>query len=267
MRTWHHSLLFRAAGLTLVVAILLWAMAGSIGEINRSPPTGSRPMRIVVANVWRENPDPLAAAKAILSQQADVVLVQEAGGLGRWLNLLKSRYYAATCPKTCSLHILSRYPLDQSDAGLRSLMPWRNRNTILEATALLPNGHKLRLVTVHIPRPFANQNGTAVRAALAAALRHVPRRDTLIAGDFNTAYLSPAMIRQDGMLSPLLRQTRIATYPARISAGPLSVSWPFPLVAIDHLYTTEQWSTIRLRRLTITGSDHFGLVADIVRSR
>lgn len=116
------------------------------------------------------------------------------------------------------------------------------------------------LATTHFSHPYRGDAQRRERQALAASVHGLDARRLILAGDFNTAAWSPGMRRQDDLLAPL-RRWSIAwlTWPARLLAARLT--WPLPLLPIDHVYAGPDWGAARLRRVRVPGSDHFATEA------
>jgi endonuclease/exonuclease/phosphatase (EEP) superfamily protein YafD len=262
---------FRAACIVLGAAAAVYGGLMVIPEaaaVRPRPSPGAPVYRIVSANLFRDNVMPLAAARAVTSPDADALLLQETDSVAftaRSKAVLQSRYpYASTCPGATVEIRLKAPPLAQG-CGLQDSRSgyhaWRAAFAWVRAPG--PGGRPVVLATVHLERPYPPERQALQRRLLAQALRLAPKGDPVIlAGDFNTVPWSFGMWRQDRLLQPLRRWTHLQpTYPAQINTT--FTPWPLPVLPIDHLYASAQWTPVRVARIRTPGSDHFGLQADL----
>jgi endonuclease/exonuclease/phosphatase (EEP) superfamily protein YafD len=220
------------------------------------------PFRILTANVWRDNPSPDLAAAAILALDADAVMLQEAAGsLSGQMPRLKAAYpYSCDCGRSDEV-ILAKSPIVAHTCGLgRGLS-----GDLVSVTIATPDKRTLTLVTLHLSHPFPAPPQDEERLAVAARVRALGAADIILSGDFNSTPWSFALKRLDASLAPLRRRT-IAwfTWPARLDD--LSLAWPIPVLPIDHIYASPNWDLVRMTRVRIPGSDHFGTEAMLVRA-
>jgi endonuclease/exonuclease/phosphatase (EEP) superfamily protein YafD len=223
--------------------------------------------RIVSANLFRGNITPLHAATAVTTRGADALLLQETDSVGstsRSKVLMDQRYpYASACPGA-GVQIRVKVPLLAQGCGLQTTTNGAPGADFVWVRVRGPKGRPLVLATAHLQRPYPPERQAVQREVLARALKQLPNGDPVVlSGDFNTVPWSFAMRAQDRLLAPLRRQTRLTpTYPAQINTT--FQPWGLPLLPIDHLYVSGGWTTQRIARIRTPGSDHFGLVADLV---
>jgi vancomycin resistance protein VanJ len=253
---------FRLLVLTLSALAFVYA-AGATGlELSKLslPRSRGATFHLLTANVWEQNPTPARAADEILARDADAVLLQEAGGtLASQLARLQTRYpYASQCPNS-DLLILSKRRISAGgcDAGSPSL-------DLVWASTSLPDGRPVPLATLHYTWPFPPRAQARQRKALTDWARARQGEDLILTGDFNLTPWSFALRRQDRGLAPLRRLT-VAwfSWPARLDS--LALPWPVPVLPIDHIYASPAWQLVRLERVRIPGSDHFGTEAWLSR--
>jgi endonuclease/exonuclease/phosphatase (EEP) superfamily protein YafD len=256
--------LARAMSLALALVAVLCTLALIAPELARWRPAGGAggaSFRILSANVWRDNPSPDLAVSAIIARNADVVLLQESSGsLQGELRRLRPLYpYSSDC-RGSGVQIFVKSPILAQGCGLDSKTDADRDLAWIETKA--SGGRRIVLVTVHFSQPFPPAKQQTEREALARRLHGLPSGDMILAGDFNTTPWSFAMRRQDASLEPLRRRTiGWFSWPARLNL--LRRSWPIPLLPIDHIYVGPNWEAVRLTRLRIPGSDHFGAEATL----
>ena len=249
-------------GLAMVGVIYGLALIGPeilMASVPRSE--GGQPFRVLSANVWHDNPTPDLAVASIMARNPDAVLLQESdGSLQPALKALKSVYpYTSDCPGA-GVQIFSKSPILAGGCGPT---PGPRLDLVWIQTAAA-DGRPVTLVTTHFVWPFPPALQKAQSARLAQQIHQLPTDDMILGGDFNTTPWSFAMRSQDGLLSPLKRQTRAwVSWPARLDA--LRQPWSAPFLPIDHLYTGPGWRLTRLTRLRIAGSDHFATEAAFTR--
>jgi len=252
-------------GLNGVVAAL--CLARLAPELMRLRPAlrRDRPaLRILSGNLYWTNPSAGDAVATILARDADVVMLQEAGRrLAPALAGLDARYpHVAVC-RHAGLRIYAKSPMVAHRCNCEQADTPRGR--LLTATIMLSDS-TVTLATTHFSHPYRGDLQARERNALAAAVNGLDRRRLVLVGDFNTTPWSYGMRRQDAMLAPLRRWT-IAwfTWPARLPGWKLT--WPLPLLPIDHLYAGPSWRQVRLRRVRLPGSDHFATEASLFRAQ
>jgi endonuclease/exonuclease/phosphatase (EEP) superfamily protein YafD len=259
----------QAAALAMALFASLYGLALTAPEFfaRRAMSAGGEgaPLRIFSLNVWYDNASPKRAAADIIARDADVVLLQEAAGTMRAvIDLLRAHYPFVSESQGLGLGlvILAKRPL-LAQGCVRGARRLGGLNLVWAEMAA-PDGASLRVATTHFAWPFPPRRQDAQRRALAAALEPLAGPDLVLSGDFNTTPWSFAMRRQDAALLPLRRVTRaVFTWPARLRVH--AFDWPAPILPIDHLYIGSDWLVARIRRVRITGSDHFAVEAELLR--
>jgi endonuclease/exonuclease/phosphatase (EEP) superfamily protein YafD len=259
------------AGATLLATAALVVGIGLIGpELwRRATMTHAAPaaqtLKIIQFNVWDHNRDPAATTRWILSQDADIVVLEETGR-GEIPAALAARYPYRTHGDTgenVNTTILSKRP--QSDGGVlrwphlgpRHVGAWATFDT---------DGERFAVVGTHYrwPPPLARRSSQPEN--FAEALAPFDHRNLIVVGDFNLTPWSFALRRQDARFG-LARLTHgIATFPAGKIAH-FGLTFPFPLLAIDQVYAGEAWRAVSIARGQAAGSDHYPIVAVLTRDR
>lgn len=224
-------------------------------------------LRILTANVWRENADPAATIAQIRDSGADVVLLQETHGRIRGaLQALAGTYpYRSRCWSPCGLTILSKRPFIKEKYRFRDANRRPYGPKLHWARLIAPDGRPVTLITLHYAWPLPRYRQDIVRAGLASALADQDKSDLILAGDMNLTPWSTAMREQDRALAPMVRHSRgLATFPARLH-GEMRAPFPFPFLAIDQLYAGPAWRQVSITRLPRAGSDHYAVLAVLRR--
>ena len=218
-------------------------------------------IKLIQFNLWDRNRDPAATARWILSQDPDIVVLEELGA-GQVPAALAARYpHHSPCEPTCATIILSKAPQTAGEA-----MDWPGLGPRHEgAWATFGQGEDAFTVAgVHYtwPIPPGPQRDQARR--FADDLAGFDRRSLIVAGDFNMNPWSWALKRQDARLGIPRLTHAIFTWPA----GPIShwrLNLPFAALAIDHIYAGPAWKAVSVSRGPVLGSDHYPIVAVLTR--
>jgi endonuclease/exonuclease/phosphatase (EEP) superfamily protein YafD len=227
-------------------------------------PAGGQTIKIIQFNVWDHNRDPAATAQWILSQDADIVVLEEAGG-GAVPVALAARYpYQTRCDKAetaCPTTILSKSaPSDGGQLifpgiGLRHMGAWARFGAGAQAFTIVGTHYRW-------PEPLAMQRVQAQR--FAETISEFDRPNLIVVGDFNLTPWSFRLRRQDAALG-LNRLTHgILTFPAGLIPN-WRLTFLFPLLPIDQVYAGANWRPVNIARGEPVGSDHYPIVAVLTR--
>jgi endonuclease/exonuclease/phosphatase (EEP) superfamily protein YafD len=123
-------------------------------------------------------------------------------------------------------------------------------------------GGAVDVLGVHLTRPDSR---SAARRQLAqiAALSEVLAPSVLVAGDFNATPWSG--LRAIDEVMPARRRTRtMFTWPTPARAFTrLRLRAPAALAPIDHIYASDDWQVVEVRRGPDIGSDHYPIIATL----
>ena len=259
------ALLLRAR---LLGAAALLAVAGHLAVV--APALGAAPvpvgardaprLRVVTANLYVQNPDPVRAARALRALRPDVVVVPEltAGGL----TALRAGGLLADLPHSAvelggrdeSVGLFSRLPL--RDVALRAVDV-----RVLPRATVDVGGRPVRLVTAHPLPPVSAWEGLwrGHLEALAAEVRTV-RLPVVVAGDLNA----------DRDHAPFRRLLATGLRDAHDERGRgLARTWPAgrPVLQLDHVLVRDgdgaRLAVVAVREARLPGSDHRAVVADL----
>lgn len=226
-------------------------------------------IRIVQFNLWKQNRAPAVAARWILAQDPDVIVLEEAAASSAEVReQLRAHYpYMIDCfgrDGRCSTIILSARP-PLAGAGLAHGDP-ENQGALSAAWGVFDlAGAPVTIVGAHYVRPPPFGDQTKGQAQLIGFVQSHPREHMVLAGDFNATPWSFALRRQDKLLG-LRRVTRaLATWPNLANgdrSGRRGLFSPPPVLPIDHVYLGPDLHLVSVRRGPALGSDHYPVVVD-----
>lgn len=242
-----------SAALTLV---WLWPLCPYL--IPRSRPTASA-VRIVVANLFAENPTPEVALQFLREQDADVFVLLEVDAEWRTqLATLTNDYpFGKVLPQedNFGLAVLSRRPLE---SVVQKRFGTARVPTLLAELTDPP----LRILATHPPPPMGARN-TAHRDSHMMELAEFCAADdraTVVAGDLNITPWS-------SKFRSTLARGQLHDSSWGLGIQPTWPTWtPAPLIPIDHLLTSRQVQTVRRHVGPAIGSDHRPVVIDVAVS-
>jgi endonuclease/exonuclease/phosphatase (EEP) superfamily protein YafD len=257
----------RRAVLALVLLLVLalaglhvWWLAPYFSADSR--PAVGPSFRLMTQNVYKGRADLFGVAGA--AQQADVVVLAEV--TPDFLHRLETPAWRQRFPyavgsfeqRVSDTAVFSRFPLSASQAlGQTSFQQW-------VMTVSVPGRSPVRLIAAHPCNPFCGRGLFASdHALLRASVRANLVYPLVVAGDLNaTSDHAPLQqLHRDGMrdAADLVGTGWQPTYPA-------NRAFP-PLIAIDHVLVDDQLTVTALTRLTVSGTDHRGLLATVTGTR
>lgn len=253
----------------VVASALFWLASCAWLTVNRSnawtaPPAAkghaTSPIRIISFNTWLALKDPEAAARWIMTQNADVVILMEVGWRSRvLLTQLALHYpYVVTCrgSRVCSTVILSR----RMPTEMRGLAKGDadNRRALSAAMMRFPD---FTLVAVHLSQPWPMARQPKELGLMRDALRDIPRQHLVVAGDFNATGWSVTMRDAASLLQlKMVAPDKAPSWPAPASELPLPT-----LFDIDHVLLGTGWRAAQMERGPALGSDHYPYVITLGR--
>jgi endonuclease/exonuclease/phosphatase (EEP) superfamily protein YafD len=251
------------------VAVLAagWLMAPDVIAAVRDQKAtpGGQTLKLVQFNVWGRNADPEGTARWILSEDPDIVVLEEAFDASMLVpKALAKRYpHRTTCaePQLCSTMILAKdRPSAEGGFGSSS-----SPTHLSAAWSRFGSGRTgFTVVGVHYTWPIPAGPQQAQSERLAKAIEGFDRRSLIIAGDFNSTPWSYALRRQDARFGLIRRTHALFSWPA----APFSrrrINSPLPFLPIDHVYAGADWRTAEVRRGPRLGSDHYPVVVSLTR--
>lgn len=223
--------------------------------IEASSYTSNDTIGVMVANVLTPNRGADQLLSIIREADPDVILAVETD---QWwedqLAPLEQDYpYTLKCPKDnlYGMHLYSR--LKWMDPEIRFLVD--DEIPSMHARVKMNNGHVLELHCLHPtpPSPTENDTSTERDAELLVVGRDLKKdnRSVVVAGDLNdVAWSDTTNLFQkiSGLLDPRIGRGRMSTFHAKY----WFLRWP-----LDHLFHSDDFTLVSMRRLPKFGSDHF----------
>ena len=216
----------------------------------RTPPPRSG-VRLLSANVYELNREPRAAAAALASSDADIVVaVEPPPGFGRvFASSDPSRTYATEDTKSV---IHSRFPIESQPIP-SFLPPSRLTRAIVQGPA-----GPFVLYAIHAFNP-AYESTFAQQLTFVARLRRAALGETMpvvIAGDFNMSD------RQQGYrdMTSSFRDADRAGWAADTYDHGI---WRALLLRIDYVFIEPSWCAADAHRVDVPGSDHEAVEATV----
>lgn len=209
-------------------------------------------IKVIQFNAWIANEQSEAAARWILGERPDIVVLQE--GWSVRARLMSAGYQPACFG--CAPVILAK------SRPIRRFPPprvWTETSHITHATYLDAWG-EFTVVGVHGEWPTEISKVSDQRERLLRHMQGWPRARIIMAGDFNSTPWSFIRQRADREMGLIRRTRAVFSWPAdKANHNPISA--PMPLLPIDHIYAGEEWATVSVRRGPRLGSDHYPIVA------
>lgn len=222
------------------------------------PPT----FRLLVSNVLMENREYHLLLEVVRETDPDLVLALETDAAwARALEPLSRSYpYVVRQPQDnyYGLMLFSRLPL------IDPRVEFQVQDDIpsVRVGVELAGGERIVLHGLHPrpPEPVRDQDATPRDAELVITgkeIRDAPDRPTVVAGDLNDVAWSATtelFLRLSGLLDPRLGRGLFNSFNAN---NPL-FRWP-----LDHIFHSNHFRLVQLRRLSHIGSDHFPMLVEL----
>lgn len=253
------------AGVT--IAICAWLMVPDLVARVTAPrfAPADQTLKIIQFNIWDHNRDPVATARWILEQDADIVVLEETGR-GAIPAALAGHYpFRAPCdkgPEGCATTILAKSkPVDGGQLmwtklGRRHAGAWATFGAGAKSFTIVGTHYRW-------PEPLASQVPQARR--FAEVIQRFDRKSLIVVGDFNLTPWSFALRRQDARFGLTRLTHAIFTFPAGRIANWGGMTFPFPLLPIDQVYVGSDWRPVGIGRGPAMGSDHHPIVVTLTR--
>jgi endonuclease/exonuclease/phosphatase (EEP) superfamily protein YafD len=217
-------------------------------------------LRLLHANVLKDNRDYGAVFDLVSKTKADLVVLQEV--TDDWDNqtaVLKQKYSyikSVPGPEGSGIAVLSRFPFQ--DEKVLQLDASTHIAILVRVTV---EGRPVTLLSLHpttpiTPKKFANRNR---QFAEAAKLLNAAEGLKILVGDLNTSMWSPyfrTLVEKSGLRD------------VRVGFG-LLTSWPMPLpsflrLPIDHCLVSSDVTVKDVQIGNAVSSDHLPLIVDLV---
>lgn len=232
-------------------------MAPELLAVDRSLPAPSGPadLKIIQFNALAANRVKEGAAAWLLSQNADIIVIEEPGGLERLV--ARGGYNRAQGSPTTAI-------LARESPARANLVDWSLTRIPSPATIVTFVDARGAYAVVGTKRGWPNDEQAV--ATHAAYLRRVVRsfgpETTIVVGDFNSTPWSFDRRREDESMGLVRRTRALASWPAdRVSHNRFSAL--FPVLPIDHVYAGVGWRTVSVERGPRLGSDHYPIIVTL----
>lgn len=243
----------------LALAGLQMAWPTAWGVVRPEDPAGGAPLSVLAQNVWRSNPDPDAAARTLIGQNADVVVLTEftpefqlafrrAGSDRAYPHrILRDR------ADTQGMAVFSRVPMDG---------PARQASLFRTEATLRPDGAApVHLVAVHVPAPTSSgvQGWAEEFARLTGRVEDLDG-PVVLAGDFNATSGNRPFRHLAAAAG--LRDAQDAGGGGFGGTWSLQSAWP-PMLRLDHVMVARPVGVTAFGFVPALGSDHRGVMAEL----
>lgn len=220
-----------------------------------------RRIRLLISNVLMENPAPGRLLRLVKQADPDILLAVETNA--RWVAALEpltaSYPYVIRRPQEnyYGMVLFSRLPLRQSR------VEFLVQEDVPSVYAVIDLGGKrvvLRGLHPRPPEPLRDQDSTPRDAELVLVGKAIARQEdepTIVAGDLNDvawSVTSKLFLRLSGLLDPRMGRGFYNTYNANN---------PFFRFPLDHVFHSNHFRLVELRRCEHIGSDHFPVLIEL----
>ena len=220
-----------------------------------------RRLRLVVSNVLMENRDRDRWLEVVREADPDIIAAVETDAW--WVEtsreLADAYPHAVEVPQddTYGMLLRSKLPLDRTE--VRHLVEDTVPSLLL--TVRLRSGEPVTVILLHPrpPRPDIQQDATLRDAELVLAGREAAEEHgpIVVAGDLNDvawSHTTRLFQRLSGLLDPRIGRGTFSTFHAE--------HWwlRYPL---DHVFHSDHFALVELRRLDPVGSDHFPMLIEL----
>ncbi|KXI27092.1 endonuclease/exonuclease/phosphatase family protein [Paraglaciecola hydrolytica] len=230
----------------------------------RSPDLKRR-VRVMNANVLMSNRDAHKLIALVNQEQPHILVTLETN---QWwqdaLAPLHDSYpYRVNYPleNLYGMHVFSRLPLTNITSAERV----EKGVPSIHCTAILPSGEQINCHFLHPAPPSPTENSEATErdvellslAREIAAKKSHHSKSVLVSGDLNDVAWSPttrAFLRVSGLLDPRKGRGAYNTFHAQYAFA----RWP-----LDHIFHSDDFELVSLKRLPDIGSDHFPLLSEL----
>ena len=218
-------------------------------------------IKILASNVLMPNRHAECLLALMAEHQPDLLVTLESD---LWwqtqLTPLEKEYpYTLQCPldNLYGMHVYSRFPLEAAE--IKYLV--EPDVPSMHCLVILPSGNKIRTHFLHPapPSPTENDSSSERDAELLAVANSIAdaTQPIIVAGDLNDVAWSNTtrLFRKvSGLRDPRIGRGMFNTF----HAGYWFIRWP-----LDHLFHSHHFRVITLKRLKLTGSDHFALLSHL----
>lgn len=212
-------------------------------------------IRLFIYNVFIENREIEKFLKMVEKTDPDIVLLAEVDDF--WVenvSALKEKYpYFVECPLDNAYGIALYSKLELDNARLEFLV--EDDIPSIHANVVLRSGRKVDLYCLHPRPPVPTESFRSMErdAELLMVGRHIDKQDapTIVCGDLNDvawSWTTKLFQKVSGLLDPRIGRGLYSTFPVKYAV----VRCP-----LDHVFHSNHFRLVELKRLPNIGSDHF----------
>ncbi len=216
--------------------------------------------RLVVSNVFTENPTPQLLAEQLLSADGDVMIITE------WNQTFAAAFEAAGGNRTHPHMLVDKDDHSEYNVAIASKLPLNDASRIHEVGklklthAVVTCGDTLVQVIGMIQYAIVDPGGFAIwKAQVNELIDHLPTVDVpvLLAGDFNTTRFRPEFkgLLKTGFVDAHDSLGRGLSSSFRLSNEGVLAS-PGAVVRLDHALLSNGLTAVEVSDLEACGSDH-----------
>lgn len=225
-------------------------------QVQRSRvPVPKNIIRLFIYNVFIENRETEKFLKLVEKTNPDLVLLAEPDKL--WLENIaeiKKKYpYFVECPLDNAYGLALYSKLELENARLEFLV--EEDIPSIHADVVLRSGRKVDLYCLHPRPPVPTESLRSMErdAELLMVGRHINKQDapTIVCGDLNDvawSWTTKLFQKVSGLLDPRIGRGLYTTFP---------VDYPLVRCPLDHVFHSNHFRLVELKRLPDIGSDHF----------
>lgn len=225
-------------------------------QVERSRvPVPQNLIRLFICNVLIENRETEKLLRLVEKQNPDLVLLAEVDEYWteKVAELEKLYPYFVKCPLDNAYGLALYSRLELRDAELKFLI--EDDIPSIHGKVVLPSGKLVNLYCLHPRPPVPTENFRSLErdAELLLVGRMIDRHDepTIVAGDLNdVAWSRTTLLFQkiSGLLDPRIGRGLYPTFP---------VAYPLVRCPLDHVFHSNHFRLVELKRLPSVESDHF----------
>ncbi|REJ76243.1 MAG: endonuclease [Acidobacteria bacterium] len=227
-----------------------------LDAVERDP---SRTIKLLISNVLVENEDAAGLLRIVEAEDPDLVLLAEPDE--RWIRdvaPLRDKYeHVVEEPQdnAYGMALYSRFELVEPEVKFIV----EEDTPSIHARVRLPSGELIRFFGVHPKPPVPSETGESTErdAELILVGKRIDEESlpSIIAGDMNDVAWSRTTLlfqKVSGMLDPRIGRGMFNSFHA---------DYPFVRFPLDHVFHSNHFKLVELRRLPDIGSDHFPILA------